>query len=167
MSNSAFGVILFNGKLTYSQLTEVSFNILKYAIENKINISLLNNKVNHLVGDITYGFEYQLTDNPFTINSEIMFAGDGVKVFENSRRTDNGESLFLRMQRLQNAFKGILNITYVKEIVFYLLECDSTDLSEVDYKLEVDISNLCSTICNIYAIENQRTPDLEITLKNL
>jgi hypothetical protein len=169
MSNVAFGVIILSSNLSYYQLSDLSFDISATATSKKIGLLLGAN--------VTYQFsvqidspnvKYEFIDNPFTSNCEIMFAGDGIKIYENKTRTDIGESLYSRMKRLQDFFDNILSTNCVQAIEFYLLECDSTDKSDVDFCFEVEVKNLCSTICSIYANDHQRTPDMKILLhKNL
>jgi hypothetical protein len=161
MSTLSWGaLILENTKIRGLELSNLAIKIIEIGIRYRIFFSFGAHMSQQ------YGKEFQgsrgilpfeIVDDPISPVADILFGGDGVEIYYGADQMDSGESLEVRIGRLQSAFNGILELNLIKETILYINPGygKSNDI-------EVKIENLNNKMLEVYKKNNNSIPYVKI-----
>lgn len=162
MSIRAFGSFEFNNKIN---MTNSSFDITSIAVKHRLGIKLGGNAASYLIKPITGCEEkisYELLDDPMDVNAQCLFSGDNIEVSVNGKRVDTGESLRLRLLRVQQFFMEIIEKIYVDKIVLNI----NIEMGDEFETLEINISDISDILIKMYESEGNWTPSVRLIINS-
>jgi hypothetical protein len=163
LSRRAWGGIEFYRNLSLKERVDFSFRSVELATNNLIGIKLgwnVSIDFRREFGGATNIVPFELIDNPLTNVAEELFVGDGISIFENEKRVDSGESLHLRMARVQNFLNGVT----IREIKSITLHIDSGFEEEI--LIKKGISEFKDEIVRMFESNKNLTPTVKFLLSN-
>jgi hypothetical protein len=164
MSIRSWGYLIMNDNVSNGEKIALSFQVNTMATKNKIGIKFGWNVPPDFRKDYkgqSNVIPFELVDNPMTNVAEILFGGDGVTVKEMGKRVDTGESLELRILRVQKFLEEILQNNIVREITLHIAE----ELDEEE-TLEIKPGDFKEKLIGMYSHDKTWTPSVKIIIKN-
>jgi hypothetical protein len=163
MSIRSWGGFVLNESMPDTEKIEFSFQVNKLALENKIGIKLGWNvwpdfRKEYKNQNNVLPFEF--IDSPLSDVAQILFSGDGVRLFEEHQRVDSGENLDSRMKRVQNFILEVFCSNVLKEMVLYV----DSGFGEEQY-LEVKARDFKNSILQFYTHGKTWEPTIKFIIK--
>jgi hypothetical protein len=94
-----------------------------------------------------------------TVVAEELLKGDGIIIFVKNKRVDRGESLELRMNRVQQFILDIFDMQIVEEITLHINSCFREETM-----IQLKASDFITKILEIYKQEKNWTPTIKLII---